>query len=94
MNEYGFNIKVVSDEEFNKILDDKINNSDNVEQFIGLYADLASDSKKELQEVDAKNDFTTELLYSLGFKWPNITSDYLKNVFKKLDDLKYFNEQM
>lgn len=94
MNEYGFNIKTVSDEEFNKILEEKIQNSDNVEQFIGLYADLASDSKKELQEVDAKNDFTTEYLYTLGFKWPLITNDYLKNVFKKLDDLKYFNEQM
>ncbi len=90
MKEYGFDIRIVPDEEFNKILDEKINNSGNVEQFIGLYADLTSD--KNLQEVDAKNVFTTELLYSLGFKWPLITNDYLKNVFKKLDDLKYFKE--
>jgi len=94
MKEYGFNIKIVSDEEFNKILNNRIKNNDNVEQFIGLYADLASDSKKELQEVDAKNIFTTELLYSLGFKWPLITNDYLKNIFKKLDELKYFQEQI
>lgn len=90
MQDYGFEIKVVSDEVFNARLNSMFNEDKNSEILIGLFADLTASANERVLEIDANNTFTTEILYRLGYRWKEITNDYLLGVIEELDKNNYF----
>lgn len=92
MKEYGYEINIVSDDEFNNKLKNEILNNNKTERYIGLFADLTASDSKKAEEIDANNAFTTEMLYNMNFIWPSITEQYLINNLKKLEKFKYFDE--
>ena len=92
LNEIGINTQLVSEKEFAKtiqsILDDPLRR-----QYIeGIINDLTADKKLVYKsEVNIKSDFTKEFLYRTGFEWPYIDINYIRNYFKYLIDIGYFN---
>jgi len=92
LSEIGINTNLVSDEEFTskiqEILDDPLRR-----QYIqGIINDLTNDKKLVYKsEVNLKSDFTKEFLYKTGFEWPYIDINYIRNYFKYLIDIGYFN---
>lgn len=92
LNEIGINPQLVSEKEFaekiQEILDDPLKR-----QYVqGIINDLTADKKLVYKsEVNIKSDFTKEFLYKTGFEWPYIDINYIRNYFKYLIDIGYFN---
>ena len=91
MKECGFNIKTVSNELFEKLLEEKVTTSRNSENLIGLFADLTASSNEKVVETEADNTFTNEALYQLGYTWAPTNNEYLTNIFKKMMEKSYFD---
>ena len=92
MVKLGIPIKLVSDEEFKTILTQLLQNPDKKAYLEGIINDLSPDKKLVYEsEVKIKSDFTKVLLEKMGFSWPIIDERYLKNYFKYLADIGYFN---
>ena len=46
-----------------------------------------------IEDVDCDNEYTTQVLYRLGFKWSSIDEDYVERFAKALYGLGFFDEQ-
>lgn len=91
MIECGFDIKIVSNEDFENELNKKIVSDSKSEMLIGLFADLTASSTEKVVETEADNTFTTEVLHRLGYDWKNIDNEYLMNFFGKMIEKGYFD---
>ena len=40
--------------------------------------------------IGAENDYTIQVLYRLGVKWPIISEEYIYNFIEYLNDLAFF----
>ncbi|MDE6252489.1 MAG: amino acid adenylation domain-containing protein [Lachnospiraceae bacterium] len=89
MNAYGFDIKIVSDEEFEHTLKSAAEQDNKSDAVLGLIA-YASDDENKRYEIMSDNRFTVEGLYRLGYKWPITDDAYLENAIKALDTLGFF----
>ena len=89
MREYGFDIKIVSEQHFSETLAEAAKKKEESEAVIGLvaYANKAGD---KIVETSTNNRFTVNALYRLGFKWPIIDDDYIKKALWALDSLEFF----
>ena len=92
LKEIGIDIKLVSDNEFSKEIQNILENPEKRQYIEGIINDLTSDKKLIYKsEVNIKSDFTKEFLYKTGFEWPYIDVHYIRNYFKYLMDIGYFN---
>ena len=57
----------------------------------GFLNGLAAYDRPDLHAVSTDNEFTTNILYRLGFSWPLIDDRYLDKVIESLVTLDYFN---
>lgn len=89
MKDYGFEIDIVTDEEFEFILSDIEKSGQKSDTLLGLIAYKSSD-KTIRYEIGADNRFTTEVLYRMGYKWPITDDAYLRNAIEALDGLDFF----
>ena len=90
--EIGINIKLVSYSEFSDIIKELLNNPDKKQYISGIINDLTNDKKLVYKsEVKIESNFTKEFLYKTGFEWPYIDINYIKNYFKYLTDIGYFD---
>ena len=89
MKEFGFNIDIVTDEEFEETLKAAEKDDSLSDAVLGLIAYASSDDKPRY-EIGADNRFTSEVLYRMNFKWPITDDDYLKKAFYALDGLRFF----
>lgn len=88
----GIPIKIVSSEKFKEIVTDLLKNEDTKNYLQGIINDF--DENQELSyesNVKIKSEFTKKILDKIGFNWPYIDTKYLKNYFKYLSDIGYFN---
>ncbi|MBP5408163.1 MAG: hypothetical protein J6Y42_03390, partial [Bacilli bacterium] len=90
MNELGFNISIVSDEEFNSAMiemmaDEKKN------MLVASLINYSSSSDEVRSFILTNNEFTNKALYHLGFKWPITDYKYLKNAIDSLLTLGFFD---
>lgn len=92
MTQLGTDMKIVSNEEFTEILNKLLQDPDKKNYLNGIVNDLNKDKKLVYQsDVNIKSDFTKEFLSKIGFEWPAIDQRYLRNYFKYLADIGYFN---
>lgn len=89
MGAYGFEIRIVPDEEFEQILKSAAGQGEKSDAVLGLIA-YASDDENQRYELMSENQFTAEALYRLGYKWPITDDAYLENAIKALDTLEFF----
>ena len=89
MKAYGFEIDIISDEEFNQRANDEIKSAGADETMLGL---LAYNNRRgeNLVMLGAENRFSVNALYRCGFKWPIIDDAYLKASMEALDSLLFF----
>jgi thioester reductase-like protein len=91
INQYGFKIEVVSEDEFQKSLLEAMGDENRNEAISRLIAYLSNDADSKIYWLDASNKFTTEILYRLAYKWPIISDEYMKQSIKALDGLNFFD---
>ncbi len=89
MRNHGFEIQIVSDETFQQAVNDYAASHEDSEAVSGLIA-YASRDEDQVYTVGYKNQFTTEVLYRLDYKWPITDDKYLENAIDALDKLGFF----
>ena len=90
MQQHGFEISIVSDEEFNRKLDDAVQDPSLRDAVGGLIAYLNNDATVCRSLIDASLTYTTRALFRLGFKWPITSPDYLSKMIDVLDQQGMF----
>ena len=89
LNELGFDIKVVPDDEFLKTM--KTMMMDDTKSM--LVSSLISYSSSDMHThsfIGSDNEFTNKALYHLSYKWPITDYEYLKNAIESLMTLDFF----
>ena len=89
LNELGFDIEVVSDEEFLTSMKEMMMD----ESKSMLVSSLISYSSSDMHThsfILSDNEFTNKSLYHLGYKWPITDYSYLRNAIESLETLGFF----
>jgi amino acid adenylation domain-containing protein len=91
MKDYGFAIDLVPDEEFEACLKIKMQDEKILRALSGILAYEKNTGPKR-DYLEAVNQFTTNVLYRLGFKWPVTSERYIQKAVKALDGLGFFDK--
>ena len=89
MQQYGFEVTLVSDKVFDERFEEFMKDSIKSEYLSGL---LQYQPGGNLVEVPDENNFTTTLLYKNGIRWPLASDDYSIKLIGLLDGLGFFDE--
>ena len=90
MREFGFNIDVVPDREFEETLRAAEKDDSLSDAVLGIIAYYSSDDKVRY-EIGVDNYFTAEVLYRMDYKWPITDDEYLRKSIAALNGLGYFD---
>ena len=90
MRSHGFDIDIVSAEEFEAAVKEFAKNSDDSDVVSGLIAYTAH-NENEIYTLDYSNRFTAQVLYRLDYKWPVTDDRYLESAIEALDRLAFFD---
>ncbi|WP_021170822.1 Linear gramicidin synthase subunit D [Sporomusa ovata DSM 2662] len=93
MKEYGFAIDIVSDREFAECLKEKMQDAKLMPALTGILAYQESSTEKPVYGLGRTNEFTTEVLYRLNFKWPLTSEVYIKKAIDALEGLGFFDTE-
>ena len=88
--EAGITLKRVETEEFQQALNKMMNNPDLVTLLRPLMAYNLS-STHQMSWIESANDYTTQVLYRLGFQWPPTAADYVHRFVDTIVGFDYFN---
>ena len=89
----GKDIRMVEAGEFGKALAEAIEDPSGVEKMRPFMAYKEKGNAKKPLGPDSLNvEFTVQVLYRLGFKWPLTGDDYVRKFLSRLNDLGYFDE--
>ena len=88
MKKCGYQIESVAEQEFGKRFDEMMHNERKSQYLSGMlhYGKMAG------RPIEVTNEFTTIMLYQLGFMWPLPEKNYIEGFIKKLDGLGFFDE--
>ena len=89
MNKLGFEIEVVSDDEFidamRKMMADEEKN-----MLVSSLISYSSSDSHTHSFIASNNEFTNKSLYHLGYKWPITDNEYLRKAIESLATLGFF----
>ena len=92
LNTIGIPMEIVSSEKFKEIINTLLQDESKKDYLQGIINDLNDDQELVYESnVKIKSEFTKKVLKEIGFEWPYIDTTYLKNYFKYLADIGYFN---
>ncbi len=86
----GLEIEAVEEEEYDECLNQALTDKDKQEGISGLITSMGSGKFKKVW-IDAENDYTVQVLYRLGVKWPIISNEYIYKFIEYLNDLAFFD---
>ena len=89
MNRHGFDVDWVSRPEFAAAVDAMRNNPSKASELQGILH-YTGHLLKGLRITPAPNDWTTTVLYRLGFRWRPADGEYLASFLRMLDELAVF----
>ena len=89
MNRHGFNVDWVSRAEFAATVDAMRNDPSRASELQGILH-YTGHLLKGLRTTPAPNDWTTTVLYRLGFRWRPADDGYLASFLRMLDELAVF----
>lgn len=92
MNDYGLDISIVSDEEFEALVDEYSKINEKNDAVAGLIAYVSRDEDGITGPVEYDVAFTREALYRLSFLWPITGTEYLIHAIEALDGLAFFED--
>ena len=88
--EAGITLKWVENEEYRQTLERMMENPDLVTLLRPLMAyDMGTGHK--MRWIEADNEYTTQVLYRLGFQWPTTAADYVHRFIDTIVGFDYFN---
>ena len=93
MQEYGLDIAVVSDEEFQSALREAMADEDKNLLVSNLIA-YNEEGNRSVEEVDHSDAFTVKALYRLGCRWSITDIPYMKKAVEALDTLGFFAKEI
>ena len=85
----GLELRRVETEEFHQALERMMENPDLVTLLRPLMAYNVS-SKHTMRWIESTNDYTTQVLYRLGFQWPPTAADYVHRFVDTIMGFDYF----
>ena len=86
----GITLRRVENEEFQQALETMMENPDLVTLLRPLMAyDMGSGHKTRW--IESTNDYTTQVLYRIGFQWPPTAADYVHRFVDTIVGFDYFN---
>ena len=88
LNDYGYDIREVNNEEFKEIYEKNMN--ENIQGLITAEISVEDYEEEDSFEENVEIEQTTEILHSLGFYWPKPDKDYLKRLIAYLNKFDYF----
>jgi hypothetical protein len=87
--EAGITLRRVETEEFRRTLDSVMENPDLVTLLRPLMAyDMGAEH--QTRWIDSANDYTTQVLYRLGFQWSPTAADYVHRFVETIMGFDYF----
>ena len=89
-SEAGITLKRVEMEEFQQALEKMMDNPDLVTLLRPLMAYNMGGSHK-MRWIESTNDYTTQVLYRIGFQWPATAADYVHRFVDTIVGFDYFN---
>ena len=85
----GLTLRRVENDEFQQALERMMENPDLVTLLRPLMAYNAS-SKHIMRWIESTNDYTTQVLYRMGFQWPPTAADYVHRFVDTIVGFDYF----
>ena len=93
MNKIGAGIRVVSDKEFDDVLNSFMKD-ETKNDLVSILISYNLDSNKKIVFIGYDSAFTTKILYRVSFRWPIVTEDYIEKSLLALMRLGYFDGSM
>ena len=88
LDSHDYKIKIVSEEEFSRVLKTTVSKKDSSLILGGIMKDLNKEQKFQYHSnIIVSNEFTNMYLKDLFFKWPEINNNYLNNFIEFLLNL-------
>ena len=91
MNEMGFNISGAEDEKFEKAFAVAREDETKQDAISGLVTAMGMGKGEGRGLVQVVNNYTIQILYRLGYKWPLISDEYLIMFIKYLKEMNFFD---
>ena len=88
----GYEIRTAEDDELKQALDAALSDSRKNSAVSPLVAYSNKSGIQNLSWNDIDMSFTTQVLYRLGFSWPETGAEYIRQFIRKLDGLSFFEE--
>lgn len=93
MRKMGMDIKLAEDDEFAAMLSEAQNDPEKAAKLTTLLAYENMDSSKKVEMISTDNEYTTQMLYRMGFSWSMTSRDYMNNFLSALDGLGFFETE-
>lgn len=92
LKKLGINVKIVSSDEFLKIIDEILNDKDKTSILQGIIRDFDSDRKLIYDSnIKITENFTKSFLKKIDFEWPEIDIEYIRKYLEYLIGIGYLN---
>ena len=89
LKDLGFNLDIVSDDEFEVALTEVMKDEEKQAGLEGFITSIGSGQVKKVWIKDS-NDYTIQMSYLMNVKWPLISYDYVYNFMKFMKDSDFF----
>ncbi len=91
MNDMGLSISGTEEDEFNNRLSETMKDETKSTALSGIITTIKKGTGKDKVVIPAVNEYTTQILYRLGFKWPLTTDKYLATFIEYLKEMDFFD---
>jgi thioester reductase-like protein len=92
MAESGIAVELMEDEDFQRALSAALRDKARAERLVSLIAYQNVAQGKVAMALGSKNDYTSQILYRMGWRWPETSADYLKKFLEGMIGLGYFED--
>ena len=90
MSDLNINIDFCEEEEYEKALEDALNDETKQDALSGIITNVGEGQIKS-KWLPVGNKYTIQALYRLGIVWPLIEKEYIYNFIKHLDNMDFFS---
>ena len=91
LSSIGEGIRFVEQEQFQQALDEAGNDPQKAKQLSALLAYQDAAHGQKTSDVKRENDYTTQVLYRLGFSWSPTSWDYVERMFAAIGGFGFFD---
>lgn len=91
MKRMGYNIKLAENDEFAQALKAAENDPEKAKLLTTMLAYENMDSDKKIEMIKTENEYTTQILYRMGFEWSMTSREYMNQFLSAIDGLGFFD---